>query len=99
MSKENLSSKSSINTPEEGIKNAAEDNKLKSSINTPERVESLEAAQTKASESPQERQSQNKPAGKRTLKEDTALYGARVARAGITVGGVGRRSWMYSFKA
>ncbi|WP_041404767.1 hypothetical protein [Rickettsia massiliae] len=41
MSKENLSSKSSINTPEEGIKNAAEDNKLKSSINTPERVELL----------------------------------------------------------
>ncbi|APZ30686.1 2-octaprenyl-6-methoxyphenyl hydroxylase [Rickettsia conorii subsp. raoultii] len=58
MSKENLSSKSSINTPEEGIKNAAEDNKLKSSINTPERVEELlEAAQTKASEPPQERQS------------------------------------------
>ncbi|AEV92412.1 hypothetical protein [Rickettsia slovaca] len=54
MSKENLSSKSSINTPEEGIKNAAEDNKLKSSINTPERVELLEAAQTKASEPSQE---------------------------------------------
>lgn len=88
MSKENLSSKSSINVPEEGVKNAAEDNKLKSSINTPERVEPLEAAQTKASEPPQERQSQNKPVGKRTLKEDTALYGARVARAGIAASGV-----------
>ncbi len=88
MSKENLSSKSSINVPEEGVKNAAEDNKLESSINTPERVEPLEAAQTKASEPPQERQSQNKPVGKRTLKEDTALYGARVARAGIAASGV-----------
>ncbi|CAK6518472.1 MAG: Small, acid-soluble spore protein gamma-type [Rickettsia helvetica] len=48
MSKENLSSKSSINTPEEGIKNAAEDNKLKSSINTPERVEPLEASTNKS---------------------------------------------------
>ncbi|MCC8418289.1 MAG: 2-octaprenyl-6-methoxyphenyl hydroxylase [Rickettsia endosymbiont of Glossina mortisans submortisans] len=55
MSKENLSSESSINTPEEGIKNAAEDNKIKSSINAPERVEPLEAAQTKASVLPQER--------------------------------------------
>ncbi|WP_218460429.1 2-octaprenyl-6-methoxyphenyl hydroxylase [Rickettsia sp. TH2014] len=63
MSKEKLNT-SSINTPEEGIKNAAEDNKIKSSINTPERVESLEAAQTNASELPQERQSQNKPAEK-----------------------------------
>ncbi len=54
MSKENLSSKSSINTPAEGIKNAAEDNKLKSSINTPEKVELLEAAQTNASEPSQE---------------------------------------------
>lgn len=87
MSKEKLNT-SSINTPEEGIKNAAEDNKIKSSINIPERVEPLEAAQTKASELPQERQSQNKPAGKRTLKEDTALYGARVARAGIAASGV-----------
>ncbi|AFC71067.1 hypothetical protein [Rickettsia australis] len=55
MSKENLSSKSSINVPEEVVKNAAEDNKLKSSINTSERVEPLEAAQTKASEYPEER--------------------------------------------
>ena len=46
--KENLSSNSSINTPEVGIKNAAEDNKLKSSINTPERVEPLEASTNKS---------------------------------------------------
>ncbi|MCX4083804.1 hypothetical protein N7281_02780 [Rickettsia hoogstraalii] len=48
MSKEKLNT-SSINVPEEGVKNVAEDNKLKSSINTPERVEPLEAVQTKAS--------------------------------------------------
>ncbi|ABV75141.1 2-octaprenyl-6-methoxyphenyl hydroxylase [Rickettsia akari str. Hartford] len=56
MSKENLSIKSSINVSEDGVKNTAEDNKLKSSINTSERVEPLlEAAQTKASEPPEER--------------------------------------------
>jgi len=85
MSKENLSNKSSINASEEGIKNATDSNERapKTSINTPEGV-------TQPNPEPQkEQQSQNnKPTGKRTLKEDTALYGARVARAGIAAGGV-----------
>ncbi|AFC69860.1 hypothetical protein MCE_04925 [Rickettsia amblyommatis str. GAT-30V] len=48
MSKENLSSKSSINTPEEGIKNAAEDNKLKSSINTPVKSRAFRSSTNKS---------------------------------------------------
>lgn len=48
MSKENLSSKSSINTPKEEIKNAAEDNKLKSSINTPERSRAFRSSTNKS---------------------------------------------------
>ncbi|WP_341786681.1 hypothetical protein [Rickettsia endosymbiont of Cantharis rufa] len=85
MSKENLSNKSSINASKKGIKNATDSNERtpKTSINTPEGV-------TQPNLEPQkEQQSQNnKPAGKRTLKEDTALYSARVTRVGIAAGGV-----------
>ncbi|MFY9590181.1 hypothetical protein OTR29_05475 [Rickettsia endosymbiont of Halotydeus destructor] len=94
MSKKNLSSKSSINTPVEGAENAKESNKtLKASINTPENVTILnsksdqEQTPISLSEIQQEQQSQkNKPAEKRTLKEDATLYGARAARAGLATG-------------
>ncbi|WP_419235408.1 2-octaprenyl-6-methoxyphenyl hydroxylase [Rickettsia endosymbiont of Nabis limbatus] len=63
MSKESL--KSSINTPEEGVKNAEESNKLKPSINTPEGVniknpEPMQEQEQPVPSTPQEEKKQEK---------------------------------------
>lgn len=56
--------KSSINSPEEGVKNAEESNKLKPSINTPERVNiqnpEPEEQEQPAPSTPQEEKKQEK---------------------------------------
>lgn len=80
MSKESL--KSSINSPEEGVKNAEESNKLKPSINTPEGVNIQNPEPVQDQEQPVPSNSQEEKKTRKILKDDPKLKGTRMARAG-----------------
>lgn len=80
MSKESL--KSSINSPEEGGKNAEESNKLKPSINTPEGVNIQNPEPVQDQEQPAPSNSQEEKKTRKILKDDPKLKGTRMARAG-----------------
>ncbi|MCC8377926.1 MAG: hypothetical protein LN567_06055 [Rickettsia endosymbiont of Graphium doson] len=80
MSKESL--KSSINSPEEGVKNAEESNKLKPSINTPEGVNVQNPEPVQDQEQPASSNPQEEKKTRKILKNDPKLKGTRMARAG-----------------